>query len=86
MTQDEIIELVKQAGLYVATDVNWMPVIGLDYAKNLIELAAAKEREACAKVCDEYAITHGMKGDDNNKAQGWMMMQCGAAIRARGQE
>ena len=86
MTQDEIIELVKQAGLYVATDVNWMPVIGLDYAKKLIESAAAKEREACAKVCDEYAITHGMKGDDNNKAQGWMMMQCGAAIRARGQE
>ena len=50
MTQDEIIELARQAGLHVATDVNWMPVIGLDYAKKLIELAAAKEREACAEL------------------------------------
>ena len=58
MTQDEIIEMARQAGLHVATDVNWMPVIGLDYAKKLIELAAAKEREACAKLCEdsvEYA-------------------------------
>ena len=50
MTQDEIIEMARQAGLHVATDVNWMPVIGLDYAKKLIELAAAKEREACAEL------------------------------------
>jgi len=50
MTQDETIELARQAGLHVATDVNWMPVIGLDYAKKLIELAAAKEREACAEL------------------------------------
>lgn len=39
MTKEEIIELARQAGLHVATDVNWMPVIGLDYAKKLIELA-----------------------------------------------
>ncbi len=56
MTQDEIIEMARQAGLHVATDVNWMPVIGLDYAKKLIELAANKEREACAKIADEWAV------------------------------
>jgi len=54
MTQDEIIEFVRQVGLHVATDVNWMPVIGLAYAKNLIELAAAKEREACAVLAEEH--------------------------------
>jgi len=54
MTQDEIIEMARQSGLHVATDVNWMPVIGLAYAKKLVEVAAQHEREACAKVCDEH--------------------------------
>ena len=49
MTQDETIELARQAGLHVATDVNWMPVIGLDYAKKLIELATEKERKEWAR-------------------------------------
>ena len=75
MTQDQIIEMARQAGLHVATDVNWMPVIGLDYAKKLIELAAAKEREACAKIADEWAV-------------GWPHPSKVIAeeIRARGQE
>ena len=75
MTQDEIIEMARQAGLHVATDVNWMPVIGLDYAKKLIELAANKEREACAKIADEWAV-------------GWPHPSKVIAeeIRARGQE
>jgi len=54
MTQDEIIEMARQSGLHVATDVNWMPVIGLAYAKKLVEVATQHEREACAKVCDEH--------------------------------
>ena len=75
MTQDQIIEMARQAGLHVATDVNWMPVIGLDYAEKLIELAAAKEREACAKIADEWAV-------------GWPHPSKVIAeeIRARGQE
>ena len=72
MNKEEIIEVVIQAGLHVATDVNWMPVIGLDYAKKLIELAAEKEREECAKICDGWSHANG---DD-----------CAESIRARGQE
>ena len=53
MTQ-EIIELARQAGLHIATDVNWMPIIGLEYAEKLIALTRADEREACAKVADEW--------------------------------
>jgi hypothetical protein len=53
MTQ-EIIAMARQAGLHIATDVNWMPIIGLEYAEKLIALARADEREACAKVADGW--------------------------------
>lgn len=53
MTQ-EIIEMARQAGLHVATDVNWMPIIGLEYAEKLIALVRAEEREACAKIADGW--------------------------------
>jgi hypothetical protein len=54
MKQNEIIEMARQAGLHVATDVNWMPIIGLEYAEKLIALTRADEREACAKVADGW--------------------------------
>ena len=53
MTQDEIIEMARQAGLHIATDVKWMPIIGIEYAETFAKLVAAKEREECAKVCDD---------------------------------
>ena len=56
MTQDEIIEITRQAGLHLATDVNWMPIIGLEYAEKLINLATSKEREACAKLVEESGL------------------------------
>ena len=46
MTQDEIIEMARQAGLHIATDINWMPIIGLKYAEAFAKLVAAKERES----------------------------------------
>ena len=48
MTQDEIIELAKQAGFeehQAKFDTRFEP-----FAK----LVAEKEREACAKICDEF--------------------------------
>ena len=58
MTQDEIIEMARQSGLHVATDVNWMPVIGLAYAKKLVEVATQHEREACIEIAEKqrYAM------------------------------
>ncbi len=61
MTQDEIIEMASKSGL-IATP--WV----IAFAK----LVAAKEREACAKVCGEY-----------NFGQAPKMIQ--DAIRARGE-
>ena len=61
MTQDEIIEMTRQAGGFNATP---------EFLKRFAKLVAAKEREACAVICDEHA-------DDP--------VYCGEAIRARGQ-
>ena len=42
--RDDIIRMAHEAGLHIATDVNWMPIIGLEYAKKFAELVAAAER------------------------------------------
>ncbi len=54
MTRDDIIRMAHKAGLHLATDVNWMPIIDLKYAQKFANLVAAAEREACAKLCDEW--------------------------------
>lgn len=41
MTQDEIIKIAHKAGLHIATDVNWMPIIGLEYAEKFAALVIA---------------------------------------------
>jgi hypothetical protein len=52
-----ILELAKQAGLHIATDVNWMPIISLEYAEKFAELveaaARADERKAIMKSIEE---------------------------------
>ncbi len=73
MTQDEIIEMAHKAGLHIATDVNWMPIISLGYAERFAKLVAEHEREACAKVCESM----NKYMDDGE--------ECATAIRARGQ-
>jgi hypothetical protein len=76
MDRDDIIKLAHKAGLYLATDVHWMPIIGLEYAEKFAALVAAAEREACAKVCEEL---NAWNEDDPGSS-------AAAAIRARGKE
>jgi len=77
MTQNEIIEMARQAG--VRDDENIFEFSQYKYlerfAKLVEERAAAKEREACAKIADEWAV-------------GWPHPSKVIAeeIRARGQE
>ncbi len=91
MNRDDIIKLALEAGfckdsngIYsrraVTPDSDLLPSL-----ERFAALVAAAEREACAKLCHDYATRHGLKGDDNEKAQAWMMLQCAAAIRARGE-
>jgi hypothetical protein len=70
--QDEIMEMARQTGWHDALlDVSFVLPMLTDFAK----LVAAKEREACAKVCDEFAKDSDWPTVDN----------CAAAIRARGE-
>ena len=72
MTQDEIIELGKQAGIKGFEYYEFASKEEKEAITPFVNLVAAKEREACAKVCDEF-----------NFGQAPMMIQ--RAIRARGE-
>jgi hypothetical protein len=63
MTQDEIIGMANQAGI-----IN--PQMVINTLEAFAKLVAQHEREACAKMCDEF-LPLGNK--------------CAYAIRARGQ-
>jgi hypothetical protein len=57
MTQDEIIEMAQKCGL-----IGMRPHLDGIYSEALIafaNLVAAKEREACAKVVDDWSDWHG---------------------------
>jgi hypothetical protein len=86
MTDDEIIEMAIQSRL--AFDSEEYPEIWQTYmnvGKQEIEafanLVAAKEREACAKLCDERFEKH----PDLSIASGEAVM-CAHYIRARGEQ
>ena len=70
MTKEDIIRMAREAGLHLATDVNWMPVINLAYAEKFADLASTAEREAILELVDSYAKNNTDLAD---------------AIRARGQ-
>ena len=67
MTQDEIIEMVRIAENKVIENPN------LDWKIEFAKLVAAKEREACAKVCEDL--------DAHRQVATWYSQ----AIRARAQ-
>lgn len=79
MTQDEIIFMAKQAGWqYAHGESGYEPLWAFG------KLVAQHEREACAKVCEglapEWPDQPGIA-----QAERTTMLDCAAAIRARGQ-
>jgi len=80
MTQDEIIEMAQECGL-----IGMRPHLDGIYSEALVafaKLVAAKEREACAKVCDDK---HDTWRWDNEPDSASGPRDCAAAIRARGE-
>jgi len=83
MKQNEIIEMARQAGFNHGLDD---PIIYAAHER-FAKLIAAKEREACAKVCDEakaniwefhpYAV---------REAANSVCVNLAATIRARGEQ
>jgi hypothetical protein len=87
MTQDEIIEMARQAGLanWHKDLKKWQLEQGTDaFAKLVEERTAAKEREACAQTCENLPIP-----DQYSDSEGSMWdvaaIECAEAIRARGE-
>ena len=80
MTQDEIVKMAREAGL-VRTGDKWVEPArwGVTELVHFAALVAAAEREACAKVCDEFA------NKPSNVVLG-VALECAAAIRARGEK
>ena len=83
MTQDEIIDMAIQAG--ASPDENKIWLMYAEEIEAFAKLVAAKEREACAKVCE----THGVHPALNvwNGGPDWYKhgKDCAAVIRARGE-
>lgn len=78
MTQDEKIELIKKTGIDEWWDSgNEQYEVLQQHLDRLVELVAAREREACAKLCDELSDKHTWEGSYAD--------ECAQAIRARGQ-
>lgn len=57
MDKDDIIRMARETGLHLATDVNWMPIIGLEYAEKFAALVAAHEREKPVQVSPLEFVT-----------------------------
>jgi hypothetical protein len=82
MTQDEIIEMARHIadafGTRMCDENNdthgeELYAMGMDDIAETIKLVAAKEREACAKICDEFCY-------------GSTKILIERAIRARGEQ
>lgn len=69
MTQDEIIRMAREAGVVIDGNNS-----GEDSLLYFAALVVAAEREACAKVCDEFQA----------RDVGMQPAECAGAIRARG--
>ena len=89
MTQNEIIEMARQAGFFVKDSEAYSPSVQEDheltpYLETFAKLVAAKEREACAKVCEELPAPDIYNNTDQSM---WDVtcMDCSIAIRARGE-
>jgi hypothetical protein len=91
MTQDEIIEMARHIADMFGTrmcDENndthgeELYAMGMDDIAETIKLVAAKEREACAKVCEELPP---IGVDESKQWERATLKDCAAAIRARGE-
>jgi len=86
MTQDEIIEMAREAGFNLDGTPNMLYIVLGNYAqleafaKLVAAKAIASEREACAKVCEDLMLRE-------NPYERWEGMKwCMDKIRARGEQ
>ena len=81
MTRDELIGLAKKARFFVKDNEVYSPSTQYDheltpYLESFANLVAIKERENCAKICDDLS--------DKHTWEGCYADECAQAIRAKG--
>lgn len=69
MTQDEMIEIAREAGVWTEADWVFADILN-PKIEALIKLAAAKEREACAKFVDHILKEGGGTWGDAIRVRG----------------
>ena len=83
MTHEEIIAMANAAAARHGHTYEPEPADGtVEFLTSFAALVAAKEREVCAKVCDELAELNRTAPADSM----WQWGECAAAIRARAQK
>jgi len=75
MNREDIIRIAKNSGLFVEL----MLEKDLDWLERFAMLVAEHEREACAKIADNFAMT------SQYKTQRSLAEWCASSIRAREQ-
>jgi hypothetical protein len=80
MTQDEIIKALRKVVEENTHYTTW--TVSTPHLVLLVNLAIEKEREACAKLCEEMRIYVGR----NNAVTQSSAQDCATAIRARGEK
>ena len=56
MDTEEIIEMAHKSGLHLATDLNWMPIIGLEYLEKFSKRVAEKAVEEAHHIIYKSCI------------------------------
>ena len=81
MTQDEIIEMARQAGIRDSLEYDHMEC-NIESLETFAKLVAAKEREACANLCWKNEDNNAFVNAYNGKR---LDLLCAELIRARGE-
>jgi hypothetical protein len=79
MNRDDIIKMAREAGFNPVSYTG----ANLELFERFAALVAAREREACAKVCDEKVDAEYKTGKVDHNEMAWTQA-CANAIRARG--
>jgi hypothetical protein len=91
MNRNDIIRIAQEAGLHIATDVSWMPIIGLKYAEKFAALVIANHPPQSYMTWQE-GYEAGKQGEREACAKvcddhcGWTPRMIGETIRARSGE
>ena len=84
MTQDEIIEMARQAGIRDSLEYDHMEC-DIESLEAFAKLVAQHEREACAKLCDNRVTAYQYATDVWAQEHIDEARHLAKAIRARGQ-